>query len=259
MAYDELTPRERQVLDLAERGLTNDAIALRLGISRNAVRYHLKELHSKLGTDSERPRLVGWRRLKALVPALPAISGAKLAIGTAMGAFAVAGSAAAFTLTGSGNEEPPALAAVDDGCPDHVTAWHDTTLEEFVAEYRGTLGTYEELAELNAELVSRLLPAGTAVRVVYDADTECGEAEMTPAGVGTARGGGTPATSQAEQAAEVSATPAGTLRHSAMPGDTPGSLAAEYGITVEALLDANPWLDMANLLPIGEVLTIPVR
>jgi len=57
-----LTPREREVLALAQRGLTNPAIAAELGISENAVRYHLKELHSKLATAGDRGRLnrIGW-------------------------------------------------------------------------------------------------------------------------------------------------------------------------------------------------------
>jgi DNA-binding CsgD family transcriptional regulator len=60
--YPRLTPREREVLALAQRGLTNPAIAAELGITENAVRYHLKELHSKLETAGDRGRLnrIGW-------------------------------------------------------------------------------------------------------------------------------------------------------------------------------------------------------
>ncbi len=55
---DGLTPRERDVLRHAAGGLTNEAIALALGISRNAVRFHLKQIHAKLGTGGERSRLL---------------------------------------------------------------------------------------------------------------------------------------------------------------------------------------------------------
>ncbi|MEX0781621.1 MAG: helix-turn-helix transcriptional regulator [Dehalococcoidia bacterium] len=40
---DGLTRRERDVLSGAASGLTNESIALQLGISRNAVRFHLKQ------------------------------------------------------------------------------------------------------------------------------------------------------------------------------------------------------------------------
>lgn len=50
------------MLALAQRGLTNPAIAAELGITENAVRYHLKELHRKLATAGDRGRLsrIGW-------------------------------------------------------------------------------------------------------------------------------------------------------------------------------------------------------
>lgn len=55
---DGLTPRERDVLNHTARGLTNEQIALALGISRNAVRFHLKQIHSKLDTGGKRSRLM---------------------------------------------------------------------------------------------------------------------------------------------------------------------------------------------------------
>ncbi|MGE5597441.1 MAG: response regulator transcription factor [Hyphomicrobiales bacterium] len=54
---ERVTPRERQVLDLAAAGRSNSQIARELGITRNAVRFHLKELHSKLRTDGNRELL----------------------------------------------------------------------------------------------------------------------------------------------------------------------------------------------------------
>jgi DNA-binding CsgD family transcriptional regulator len=266
MTTDELTPREREVLDLAERGLTNDAIALRLGISRNAVRYHLKELHSKLGTGSERRRLAGWRRLRALLPGLGAFgagAGAKLGVGAAMGAFTVAGVAAALTLGGAAGPTP-GVEAVDgrypNGCPDRFNAWHETNLEEFAAEYRGTLGSYEELVELNPELVDAQLPAGTEVLVAFNPDAEChelSEAEMTPASSGTAAKAGTPASASTPGSApEGPPTPTPVVRYTVAPGDTPGMIAAEYGVTVEELLRANGILDPAQVEE-GDILVIP--
>jgi len=47
--FAELTPRERQVLDLVARGLGNDEIAAELTIASKTVRNHVTHLFSKLG------------------------------------------------------------------------------------------------------------------------------------------------------------------------------------------------------------------
>ena len=70
MSTHELTPRECEVLDLARRGLSNEAIALQLGISRNAVRYHLK-LHTGAHPRRYHPGSSGLRpSVAASYPAL---------------------------------------------------------------------------------------------------------------------------------------------------------------------------------------------
>jgi len=45
----ELTPRERQVLELVEQGFKNKEIALELGISPGTVKIHLKHIFEKTG------------------------------------------------------------------------------------------------------------------------------------------------------------------------------------------------------------------
>jgi DNA-binding NarL/FixJ family response regulator len=47
-ALDELTPREREVLDIVAQGLDNYAIAARLCISDKTVRNHVSVMFSKL-------------------------------------------------------------------------------------------------------------------------------------------------------------------------------------------------------------------
>ena len=49
---DPLTPREREVLQLAAEGLANKQIALSLGISEHTVKFHLSSLYTKLGVTS---------------------------------------------------------------------------------------------------------------------------------------------------------------------------------------------------------------
>src|SRR5262245_34565905 len=44
-----LTPREREVLELLAEGLSNKAVAARLGISDQTVKFHVASISSKLG------------------------------------------------------------------------------------------------------------------------------------------------------------------------------------------------------------------
>jgi len=43
------TPRQQQVLESITRGLSNDEIALQLGLSKTRIKQHLNELYEKLG------------------------------------------------------------------------------------------------------------------------------------------------------------------------------------------------------------------
>ena len=47
-----MTPRERQVLDLLGEGLSNRAIAERLGISDHTVKFHVAAVYGKLGATT---------------------------------------------------------------------------------------------------------------------------------------------------------------------------------------------------------------
>ena len=44
-----LTPREIEVLELVAEGLSNKAVAIRLGISDQTVKFHLTSISGKLG------------------------------------------------------------------------------------------------------------------------------------------------------------------------------------------------------------------
>ena len=49
---DPLTPREVQVLELLAEGLPNKAIAQRLGISDQTVKFHVSSISGKLGAKN---------------------------------------------------------------------------------------------------------------------------------------------------------------------------------------------------------------
>jgi len=71
----EVTARQREVARLVSEGLTNDEIALRLGVSPSGAKYHVSELLGRLGLErreeiaqwyrtagtTETPRPVRWR------------------------------------------------------------------------------------------------------------------------------------------------------------------------------------------------------
>ena len=48
-AVESLTPREIDVLELVAEGLSNKAVAARLGISDQTVKFHLTSISGKLG------------------------------------------------------------------------------------------------------------------------------------------------------------------------------------------------------------------
>lgn len=64
---NDLTPRETEVLQLLAEGLTNRAIAARLGISEHTVKFHVNALMSKLHAQSRTDAVVRATRLGLLL------------------------------------------------------------------------------------------------------------------------------------------------------------------------------------------------
>lgn len=60
-AFPELTPREREVLDLIASGLNNTAIAARLGLALNTVGNHISNIFGKLRVASRAEAIVRAR------------------------------------------------------------------------------------------------------------------------------------------------------------------------------------------------------
>lgn len=126
---ERLTPRQREVLRLIERGHTNGEIAERLGISLQGVKWHVRELLGKLNAES-REELIerrhasnGWPNpaqwLRG-VTSLGTLKLASIAAGVAVGSLGFA--ATVSVLNGNGSsaqrpDEPANVAAVLTAAP----------------------------------------------------------------------------------------------------------------------------------------------
>jgi two-component system nitrate/nitrite response regulator NarL len=64
---EELTPRELEVLQLLAEGLSNKAIAHRLGISDHTVKFHVNAILGKLGAQGRTDAVVRAARLGLLI------------------------------------------------------------------------------------------------------------------------------------------------------------------------------------------------
>lgn len=101
-APPELTATQRRILELARSGLTNQQIAAATGTTRNAVRFHLKNLHAVLDTGGDRRALEQHdpgpvRRLIALVAGLLSPEVAATAAVAAISVAGFAGIRAAYS------------------------------------------------------------------------------------------------------------------------------------------------------------------
>lgn len=108
---ESFTKRQREVLALLAKGLTNPQIGDRLGISRDGAKWHVGEILLRLGIDSREEAADVWRRYNGLPCRLNRIghrfggAAALRWLAGGVGAGAVAGVVAivAITYTGSGN------------------------------------------------------------------------------------------------------------------------------------------------------------
>lgn len=64
---EELTPREFEVLQLLAEGLSNKAIAQRLGLSENTVKFHIGSIYGKLGAHNRTEAVTQAARLGLIV------------------------------------------------------------------------------------------------------------------------------------------------------------------------------------------------
>lgn len=121
----ELSPRQREVLELVAGGKTYGEIAEVLGITLDGVKWHMREVLTKLGVNSREEAADWWRRERSVprrlaraARALVPLTGLRLVlVGGAVSA--VAGIAVAGTVLawwgGAGHDAAARVAAVDGG------------------------------------------------------------------------------------------------------------------------------------------------
>jgi len=56
-----LTPRGEQILELAERGLSNDQIASELNLSEHTIKIHFNRIFKRLGVHNRLSAVHKWR------------------------------------------------------------------------------------------------------------------------------------------------------------------------------------------------------
>jgi DNA-binding CsgD family transcriptional regulator len=123
----DLTPRQRQVLAMIERGKTNFQIAEALGISLEGAKYHVSEILGKLDVESREAAASYWReynrptaRLDRMVRGLGILSVARVGVVTAA-AGGVAGLAIIVAIT-SGSGGNSGAGAAPDSSPTPETS-----------------------------------------------------------------------------------------------------------------------------------------
>lgn len=121
----DLTARQREVLGLVARGLTNAQIADELGLTLDGAKWHIREILNRLGAESREEAAALWASREGRAAKLTRTLGRVVALGlagkvvaaAAIGGIVVAGGAFLWTISGGGN-----AGEVDDPQPESAGA-----------------------------------------------------------------------------------------------------------------------------------------
>ncbi len=118
----------------------------------------------------------------------------------------------------------------------------------------------EDLRAANPNIDAASLTVGQSIRLPQDASPPAAGASTPEAAPTSAPPppADTPTTAPAPAARATSAPQTGATTYTVQQGDYPATIAAKFGITVEALLAANPGINPTGL-HIGDVLNIPPK
>ncbi len=120
----DLSPRQREVIELVARGRTNAEIAESLGISLDGAKYHVREILGKLGVESREEAAAAWRasrtpsgRIRQMSLGLAGMRGAPIVwAGAASFVVAIAAVVVLVALR-QGDDAPAALPDVETSTP----------------------------------------------------------------------------------------------------------------------------------------------
>ncbi len=152
----ELSPRQREVLDLISRGRTNAQIADQLGITLDGAKWHVREILGKLNLDSREEAALYWHRYNSPMARLGRIASGFTIGGptlkTALATLAVAGVVAVaaatvvvFNTTGSDDSSV-------GGEDTTVTPTPEPTEQPAAGESGGVAGFKDFAGALDSEL-----------------------------------------------------------------------------------------------------------
>lgn len=155
-----LTARQRAVLRMAGEGKSNREIAKELGLSENAVRFHLKQLHAELETDGDRLRLRmrAWQRFRMWAASFTLLKPGQTVVAAiavvAMSGVGLAGVIVGHTWRSDDESRPSAVVT--------IRTWEGVTVEELGGHDADRIA---EIRLLNPGLPAGPLPAEMDVRV----------------------------------------------------------------------------------------------
>jgi len=108
----ELTPRQREILELIGRGYTNGQLAEALGLSLDGAKYHVSEILQKLGVNSREEAAEYWQQSRGVwsrlgqLPGLAFIVGSSKALLIGAASVLAVGAVAALVLVRAGDSHP---------------------------------------------------------------------------------------------------------------------------------------------------------
>lgn len=136
---DDLTPRQREVLQLVADGKTNPEIAEHLGITLDGAKFHIREILAKLEVDSREEAAEWWKaqrgigtRVASFLRGLTPSGWLKpAAIGAAVGGTTLALVAVGFAVNGGrGRNDDVVLPSAQSACdPDELGWKHEFALD----------------------------------------------------------------------------------------------------------------------------------
>jgi DNA-binding CsgD family transcriptional regulator len=149
-----LSERQREVLALIAKGHTNSEIAEQLGISLDGVKWHVREILSRLGVESREEAAVVWRerqsvanRVRRKFGGLPSVLTMKAAVG-AVALAAVVGAVILVVASQGGGPAPQSGGEPPTSPSGETLSWPRTDLAGVTRVVRDQPHPYNPVVEV---------------------------------------------------------------------------------------------------------------